>query len=291
VAVISIKGMEIVEQTTSPDLSLQRRGDGDEEFVILKVAAGEVWDEVVQFAVENNLQGIEALSAIPGSAGAAPVQNIGAYGTEIKDVLEKVEAVERATGEAKEFTNSECEFTYRNSIFKNKLKDKFIITHIYLKLKKSKYAKLPEYKDVKEYFKDSGKESASLTEIRRAITEIRWCKLPRPEDLGNVGSFFHNPIIFLEQLEILKEKLPNIPVYKVDEEKVKVPAGYLIDQLGLKGLKSANGKVGTYEKNALVLVNYGGAEFSDLEDFVKFVQQKVSEAYDINLVVEPELVI
>lgn len=196
VAVISIKGMEIVEQTTSPDLSLQRRGDGDEEFVILKVAAGEVWDEVVQFAVENNLQGIEALSAIPGSAGAAPVQNIGAYGTEIKDVLEKVEAVERATGEAKEFTNSECEFTYRNSIFKNKLKDKFIITHIYLKLKKSKYAKLPEYKDVKEYFKDSGKESASLTEIRRAITEIRWCKLPRPEDLGNVGSFFHNPTIF-----------------------------------------------------------------------------------------------
>ena len=278
IAVVDVKGMVLI-----PGPSPEERGE-----VVLRVGAGESWDKVVQFAVENNLQGIEALSAIPGTAGAAPVQNIGAYGTEIKDVLWKVEAVEKATGQVKEFTNEECKFAYRNSIFKQELKDRFIITAIYLKLQNSKTALLPRSKEVQEIFKDRKDTKCTLQEIRDAIIKIRWNKLPKPEELGNVGSFFHNPIISISQLEELKKILPEVPVYEFGE-RFKVPAGYLIEQAGLKGFRQGN--VGIYEKHALVLVNHGGASFKELENLIDFIKQTIFEKYKIQLSVEPELVV
>jgi UDP-N-acetylmuramate dehydrogenase len=258
------------------------------EEVVIKVGAGEVWDEVVAFAVERNLQGIEALSAIPGTAGAAPVQNIGAYGTEIKDVLEKVEVVDRATGELRVLENKDCKFSYRNSIFKNEFKNKYIITAIYLKLKKSATAEIPKYKEVQKFFEGDSRVQIPLLEIRNVITEIRWNKLPRPELLPNVGSFFHNPILNHEQLIDLQKILPNVPTYQNEDGNFKVAAGYLMDQAGLKGF--TQGEVGTYEKNALVLVNAGQANFEQLQIFINFVQETVFAKYGVRLLVEPELV-
>lgn len=274
IALIELKSLEVV--------------GGEDSFVFLKVGAGAVWDGVVQFAVDNNLQGIEALSAIPGTAGAAPVQNIGAYGSEIKDVLWKMEAVEKATGQVREFANEECKFAYRNSIFKQELKDKFIITAIYLKLKNSKTAPLPRSREVQEIFMDRDEKEFSLQEIRKAVVKIRWNKLPKPEELANVGSFFHNPIISVSELEELKQILSEVPAYEFGE-RFKVPAGYLIEQAGLKGFKQGN--VGIYEKHALVLVNHGGASFKELKSFIDFIKQTIFEKYKIQLSVEPELVV
>jgi UDP-N-acetylmuramate dehydrogenase len=272
---IQLKGIKIVEE--------------NEGMAILKVAAGEVWDEVVVFAVGHNLQGIEALSAIPGTAGAAPVQNIGAYGSEVKDVLEKVEVVDRATGELRVLENKDCKFSYRNSIFKNEFKNKYIITAIYLKLIKSATAEIPKYKEVQKFFEVDSRVQIPLLEIRNAITEIRWSKLPRPEALPNVGSFFHNPIFNHEQLADLQKILPNVPTYQNEDGNFKVAAGYLMDQAGLKG--SVKDGVGTYEKNALVLVNIGQADFAQLQNFIKFVQEVVFTKYGVRLLVEPELVL
>jgi UDP-N-acetylmuramate dehydrogenase len=257
--------------------------------VVLKVGAGEVWDEVVAFAVEHDLQGVEALSAIPGTAGAAPVQNIGAYGSEIKDVLEKVEVVNRATGELQVLENKDCKFSYRNSIFKNEFKNKYIITAIYLKLKNSATAEIPKYKEVQKFFERDSRAQIPLLEIRNANTEIRWSKLPRPEMLPNVGSFFHNPILNYEQLADLQKILPYVPTYQNEDGNFKVAAGYLMDQAGLKGF--TQGEVGTYEKNALVLVNVNQANFEQLQNFINFVQETVFAKYGVRLLVEPELVL
>jgi UDP-N-acetylmuramate dehydrogenase len=278
IAVVDVKGVSL---TSEPPL--EGRGD-----IILKVGAGENWDEVVKFAVENNLQGIEALSAIPGTAGAAPVQNIGAYGTEIKDVLWKVEVVEKTTGKVRVFTNEECKFSYRNSIFKQELKDKFIITAIYLKLQNSNTSQLPRSKEVQEIFKDRKDPEFTLQDIREAIIKIRWNKLPKPEELANVGSFFHNPIISASELEELKKILPEVTAYEIGD-KFKIPAGYLIEQAGLKGYRKES--VGIYEKHALVLVNHGGASFKELKSLIDFIKQTIFEKYKIELSVEPELVV
>lgn len=272
---IQLKGIDIVNE--------------NEEVAILKVAAGEFWDEVVAFAVERNLQGIEALSAIPGTAGAAPVQNIGAYGTEIKDVLEKVEVLDCVMGALQILENKDCKFSYRNSIFKNEFKNKYIITAIYLKLKKSATAEIPKYKEVRKFFEGDSRDQIPLLEIRNAITEIRWSKLPRPELLPNVGSFFHNPILNHEQLADLQKILPNVPTYQNEDGNFKVAAGYLMDQAGLKGFTRDG--VGTYEKNALVLVNRGQTNFEQLQNFIKFVQETIFAKYGVRLLVEPELVL
>lgn len=279
---VDIKGIEILNVGNLDSLN-------DGESVLIKVGAGELWDEVVGFAVENDLQGIEALSAIPGTAGAAPVQNIGAYGSEVKDALEQVEVIDRETGEIKIFKNEDCNFSYRQSIFKNELKDRFIITHIILKLKKTRVALIPKYKEIKKHFENDFRELIPLTEIRRAITDIRWAKLPKPEQIPNVGSFFHNPILSKNELEELQKILPEVPVFEDESGKYKVPAGYLMDKAGLKGCTLGN--VGTYEKHALVLVNYGWATFEDLENFIQFIQKTIKEKFSIELKIEPELVV
>lgn len=269
--------------------SLSAEPTSHPEIFLLNIGAGEVWDEVVEFAVKNNLAGIEALSAIPGTAGAAPVQNIGAYGSEIRDVLESVEAVDRQTGEMKLFTNAECNFSYRQSIFKNEFKNKYIITQITLKLKKASTAQIPKYKDVQKYFENETRREVPLTEIRQAITEIRWGKLPKPEEVPNVGSFFHNPIIAQEALESLQKILPEVPFFKMEDGRYKVAAGYLIDNVGLKGFEKWG--VGTYKKNALVLVNKGEATFENLQKFIDFIKSEIKRKYNIELQVEPEIVI
>lgn len=273
ILLINLKGVEILNY---------------ESEVTLKVAAGENWDDVVAYAVENSLQGIEALSAIPGKAGAAPVQNIGAYGSEVKDVLEKVEVVDKETGEIRFFNNAECRFSYRQSIFKNELKNKYIITAIYLRLKQASTAPIPKYKDVQKHFENDTPTEVPLTEIRQAITEIRWSKLPKPDELPNVGSFFHNPILTKSEVEELQKILPEVPIFEIGSNSYKVAAGYLIDKAGLKGVEKYG--VGTYEKNALVLVNKGSATFTDLQKFIDFIKTEIKNKYNVYLQVEPEII-
>jgi UDP-N-acetylmuramate dehydrogenase len=268
--------------------------------VYLKVAAGDVWQDVVKFALANDLAGIEALSAIPGTTGAAPVQNIGAYGSEVKDVLESVEVFDMESGGFKVLTNTECEFAYRHSTFKKpEHKHRYIIVSIILKLRKSKTNTIPDFKPVRDFFaakynldKDNKSQMDAfetiIREISEVITNIRWSKLPKPDELPNVGSFFHNPIISEVQVEKLKRILPDVPVYPAANGMYKVPAGYLIEQAGLKGYRQ--GSVGVYDEHALVLVNHQSATFEELEGFISYIQSRVLDLYGVALRPEPEII-
>ena len=283
---IEIKGINILNE--------------DNDNVYIEASAGEVWDEFVAYCINNNYSGIECLSAIPGSVGASPVQNVGAYGAEIKDVLVSCNAYEIHTGNIAEFTNSECNFSYRNSIFKSEFKNKYIITSIKFKLSKSA-PKMPSYEPVQKYFIESHITNPTLEEIRNAIIKIRWSKLPHPEVLGNCGSFFENPIVQKSHYDKLKLKYPEIPGFSIShrsdlgenteenmEEMIKIPAGYLIEKAGLKGMSF--GKVGTYEKNSLVLVNHGNASYNDVLNAKQRIIELIKDEFDIVLKSEPEFV-
>lgn len=248
----------------------------------LKMQAGEKWDDVVALAVKNGLSGIEALSFIPGTAGAAPIQNIGAYGSEIADCIEYVEVFDRDKKEFAFIAKNECQFEYRNSLFKkNPLK--FIVVSIALKLSKDKPV-IPQYKDVVNYFKEVGIESPSLEEIREAVIKIRMKKLPDPKIIPNVGSYFTNPILEKEKVLALKSKFPDMPSFQFGE-KEKIPAGWLLEQAGLKGAKI--GKIQMSPNNALVLTNPEKAGFEEIEEAEKFIIQKVFSKFGIKLVREP----
>ncbi len=287
-----------IEKLNDPEGKNTSNGAGDDVFI--RVAAGEVWDDVVQYAVDNNYSGIEALSAIPGTAGATPVQNVGAYGQEIKDVLVSIDAYDTQAGEMVSITNTECEFSYRMSRFKKDWKGRYIITHIILKLSKNQ-PKLPDYPGVKKYFENKilsqpsdGYLGPSLQEIRDAIIEIRWSKLPKPEEIPNCGSFFENPIVDKSIADKIKQDYPNMPTFHVSarkdlaEELVKIPAGWLIENSGLKGADF--GTVGTYEKNALVLINLGSATQDDVISARDQIISAVYEKFGITLESEPEIV-
>jgi UDP-N-acetylmuramate dehydrogenase len=242
------------------------------------VGAGEVWDELVQYVVDFGLGGIENLSLIPGSVGAAPVQNIGAYGQEVGSVVEKVKGFDLNTKLTREFSAEQCEFGYRSSIFKNTLKNSFIITSVVFKLEK-----FPEfilnYGQVEEKAKEKGE--VNLSTIRKAVIEIRQSKLPDVSDLGNAGSFFKNPVVDPDLAEKLKLQFENIPVYPAKNGKVKLAAGWLIEKSGWKGIR--DGEVGVYEKQALVLVNYGNATGQQIFDFSAKIKQSVFEKFGVEL--------
>lgn len=277
--------------TNRPILKIEILGiqilENNNDHVLVKLGAGENWDSVVEWAVDNNYSGIEALSAIPGTVGATPVQNVGAYGSEIKDVFVSLNAYDTKNKNIVSLNKEQCNFSYRNSIFKTgEQKGRYIIIDITLMLSKN-HPKVPEYKGVQEYFDLANNLTPSLSDIRNAIIEIRWSKLPNPETLPNCGSFFENPIIENKIAEDLKIKYPNIPLYPYGD-KIKVSAGYLIDQSGLKGVDF--GPIGVYEKTALVLVNRGGGTYDDLVKTKDIIIKTVYDKFGITLKPEPEFV-
>ena len=259
----------------------------DHNYVDINIGAGENWDYVVERAVGLGLSGIEAMSAIPGTAGATPIQNVGAYGQEIKDTLISVEVYKIESNSLDTLYLKDCHFAYRESIFKHMFKDKYVILSINLRLSKLP-AKVPNYPGVKKYFEDKGIMHPSLSEIRDAIVDIRSLKLPDPKKIANVGSFFKNPIVEKSVADKLQIEHPKLVVFPVDETSVKVPAGWLIEFVGLKGKDF--GKVSVYSHNALVLVNNGSATRADIEAVRDKIIKIVKDKFGIELSAEPEFV-
>lgn len=260
-----IKGIELVAE--------------DENCVWVRVGAGVVWDDFVAYAVDREWYGAENLSYIPGEVGASAVQNIGAYGAEAKDLIDTVETVEIATAKVKVFRNEECGYAYRESVFKKDLKGKFVVTHVTYKLSKHPVFNL-EYGNIRTRLEKTGKE-VSLRLVRDVIIEVRKEKLPDPAVQGNAGSFFMNPVIAKEQYQELLVKYPDMPHYVVDENRVKVPAGWLIERSGWKG--KALGRAAVHDKQALVLVNLGGASGREVMDLAKAVVDTVRDLFGIEL--------
>lgn len=254
-----------------------------EDEIFLTVGAGENWDKVVQYAVEKNYGGIENLSLIPGSTGAAPVQNIGAYGVELESVFHSLEGYFIYNAEMEIFTKEECNFGYRNSIFKNDLKNKIVITRINLILKKNPDVNL-SYSSLKDAIADQ-KEKITIKDVREKVIEIRRSKLPEPDELSNAGSFFKNPEINGKQLKTLLKKYPDTIYFPLTGDKYKIAAGWLIEKCRLKGFRK--GSVGTHNKQALVIVNYGAESGKEILNFAKYIQSKVIENFGILL--EPEV--
>ncbi len=271
VGLIQIQGFEIISDNT--------------QHVVVKIGAGEVWDEIVLRSVELGLSGIEALSAIPGSAGATPVQNVGAYGQEIADALVSLEAYDTKIQKKVALSAKDCKFSYRDSIFKQEAKNRYVIVSITIKLSHAA-PQIPDYAGVKKYFEDKKIEQPSLSQIRSAIIEIRSKKLPDPSLIASCGSFFKNPIISSEAAAILKRDYKEAVLYPLQSGEYKVAAGWLIDSLGLRGRKF--GRVAVYEHNALVLVNTDNATREELIEAVRYIQKEVQGAFGVALELEPE---
>lgn len=252
----------------------------DENYIVLKVGAGEVWHDFVLYTLSKGWGGVENLSLIPGSVGASPMQNIGAYGVEIKDVFESLEAVEISSGELRTFSHEECQFGYRESVFKKSLKDKYVITSVSYRLSKHPVLNT-SYGAIENELKSMGILHPTIQDVSKAVIAIRQSKLPDPKEIGNAGSFFKNPIISLSHFEKLKKDYPEIPSYKVSEVEVKVPAGWLIDKAGWKGKTIQN--YGVHKKQALVLVNYGKASGEDIYELSEKIIKDIQLRYGILL--------
>ncbi len=257
----------------------------DEQYVYLKAYSGEVWHELVMHCVERNWGGIENLSLIPGTVGAAPMQNIGAYGVELEKCFVELEALNLETLELQTFNKEQCQFGYRESVFKRHLKGHYFIYSITLKLDKHPHSNI-EYGDIRQILSEKGTapESASIREVSDAIIAIRSSKLPDPKVLGNSGSFFKNPVIPVDQFEKLKTDFPDIKHFP-QENGVKVPAAWLIEQCGWKGKRV--GETGSHAKQALVLVNYGAAKGEEIYQLALDIIQSVKDKFGILL--EPEV--
>jgi len=252
-----------------------------EDYVLISMAAGEVWHDAVLWAVANDYGGIENLSLIPGKCGAAPIQNIGAYGVEIKDVLHTVRAFDIEKDLECTFHNQECSFGYRNSNFKTLWKGKFIITEIILQLSKLGHHKInTSYGAISSVLEDRQIENPTIKDISEVVISIRQSKLPDPAEIGNAGSFFKNPIIDHSLFESIKNDYPHIPNYPADEN-IKLAAGWLIDQCGWKG--KVVGETGTYKNQALVLVNRGRAKGADILSVAKQIQKDVQDKFGVSL--------
>jgi UDP-N-acetylmuramate dehydrogenase len=270
-----------------PDIKGIYQISEDEARVWLKVGGGEIWHNFVMYCVGKNLGGVENLALIPGTVGAAPMQNIGAYGAEVKDIIESVEAVEIETGDVRVFSNAECQFGYRESIFKKEAKDRYIITGATFILSKKPVLNVG-YGDVQRTLQEMGVIQASVRDVSEAIMRIRRSKLPDPAEIGNAGSFFKNPEISAKQFESLKNAFPGVPGFAVNSEKVKVPAGWLIEQAGWKGFREGN--IGVHEKQALVLVNYGGGTGNEIRLLSGRIQDSVEAKFGIRLNAEVNFV-
>ena len=266
VVYINTKGIEILRE--------------DENEGVIRAQAGEDWPDFVRFCVDKGWHGVENLAYIPGKVGAAPVQNIGAYGMELEDSFLQCEAIELASGEKRVFSKEECRFGYRESIFKSELKGQHVITSVDFLLKKDAPLNL-EYGNIKAYLEQNGIKSPTLQQLHDAICAIRDSKLPDVKQIGSAGSFFKNPVISAEQFEALQQDYPNIPHYPDADGMVKVPAGWLIEQSGWKGWR--NEHVGVYDKQALVLVHYGGGKGQDIVELAHKIQDSVEAKFGIKI--------
>lgn len=264
---LNTKGIEVVNE--------------DDDFVWIKAQAGEIWHDFVLNTVDKNLGGLENLSLIPGKVGSSPIQNIGAYGVEIKDTFHSLTALNLETLEIETFSNIDCEFGYRESVFKNKLKDKYIITSVTFKLKKAPHTLHTSYGAIQHELDLMNISNPTIKDVSNAVIAIRQSKLPDPKEIGNSGSFFKNPVIDKSFYQSLLEKNPYIPHYPVNDTQVKVPAGWLIEQAGLKGYRK--GDAGVHTKQALVLVNYGNATGEELISLARYVQATVLQKFGIEI--------
>ncbi len=262
----SLKGIEIVNETA--------------DYVYVKVASGETWHQFVLHTIQKNWGGIENLSLIPGSVGASPMQNIGAYGVEIKDVFESLEAFHIDTKELHRFNKEECQFGYRESVFKRRLKGQYFITSVTYRLSKNPTIN-SSYGAITAELEKAGIHQPTIKDISDAVILIRSSKLPDPKEFGNAGSFFKNPVISIQLFNRLKEEYPTIPSYPINEKEVKVPAGWLIEQDGWKGKTIDN--YGVHKNQALVLVNYGGAKGADIYNLSSQIIQSIKNRFGIEL--------
>lgn len=252
----------------------------DEEQVLIEAGGGEVWHDFVLYALQQNYGGSENLSLIPGTVGAAPLQNIGAYGVELKDIFHELEAVHLETGEVRTFDNAACKFGYRESIFKGELKGQYVVTSVIFKLHR-KHTLNTSYGAITTTLEEMQVQQPSIQDVSAAVCHIRQSKLPDPKQIGNAGSFFKNPEIPLEQYEQLKQQYSAIPSYPVSDTTVKVPAGWLIEQCGWKG--KILGNYGVHKNQALVLVNYGGAKGEHVRQLAYDIIASVEQKFGIRL--------
>ena len=252
-----------------------------ENNVRVEVAAGENWHEFVSWCLDKNYGGVENLSLIPGNVGTAPIQNIGAYGVELKDSFVSCQALDVDTKELRTFTKKDCNFGYRNSVFKEELKGQYIITSVIFELSSHQHITKTNYGAIEAELKKNGVVNPTIQDISTAVISIRNSKLPNPKVLGNSGSFFKNPVIAHSKFEIIKEQFPDIPHYIVSDATVKIPAGWLIETAGFKGKKF--GSYGVHDKQALVLVNYGNASGKDLLQLSIQIQEAILIIFGIHL--------
>lgn len=261
-----IKGFEILQET--------------EEIAIVKSGAGEIWHEFVLNCIDHNLGGIENLSLIPGSVGASPMQNIGAYGVEIKDVFHSLEAYEIATGNIKVFTHEECQFGYRESVFKRSLKDQFIILSVSFRLRK-KHQINSSYGAINMELERLGIQHPTIKDISNAVIAIRSSKLPNPKEIGNAGSFFKNPVVDIAVLTEIQKQFENVPNYPAENGNVKLAAGWLIEQAGWKGKTIST--YGVHKNQALVLVNYSDSKGSDIYHLSSQIISDIHSKFGVEL--------
>ncbi|MDC0605892.1 UDP-N-acetylmuramate dehydrogenase [Flavobacteriaceae bacterium] len=264
---IEIKGIQIIEE--------------NENSIYVSVGAGENWNDFVRWSLAKNYGGIENLSLIPGNVGSAPIQNIGAYGAELKDVFHSCRAISIDNKIIKTFIKDECNFTYRSSIFKEKLKNKYVISRVTFRLSKTNHVINSEYKPLKNLLNERGIITPTIQDISKLVIEIRTNKLPDPKKIGNCGSFFKNPIISNLKFKNLFKKFNTIPNYKVSKNEVKIPAAWLIEECGFKG--KIEGKTGTHKKHALVIVNNGGASGEEIYKFSQNIKKSVLKKFNILL--------
>ena len=260
----------------------------EENSVLLKVMAGENWHQMVLWTLERDYGGLENMSLIPGNTGTAPIQNIGAYGVELKDSFVSCDAMEIATQHMRTFTNKECQFGYRDSYFKTDGKGKYVITSVSFRLTKNKHALNTSYGAIEAQLEKDKIIEPTIQDISNAVIAIRQSKLPDPAELGNSGSFFKNPVILKAEFEIFSNSHPEAPFYKVSEEKYKIPAGWLIEQCGFKGKRF--GDAGVHKNQALVLVNYANATGNEILDLAYKIIDSVHEKFGIKISPEVNII-
>ncbi len=271
---INLKGITVVDE--------------DEASVTLKVMAGENWHKLVLWTLERDYGGLENLSLIPGNTGTAPIQNIGAYGVELKDVFVGCEAMNIQSQELKDFSKEDCQFGYRDSIFKNKAKGKYIISSVRLKLTKRNHKLHTFYGAIENELREMGIVTPKIQDVANAVIAIRQRKLPDPTFLGNSGSFFKNPTVSGKVFESLYKRYPEMPFYKLEENRFKIPAGWLIEQCGFRGKRI--GDAGVHQKQALVLVNYGNASGMEILNLAIAIQKAVKAKFGIELYPEVNII-
>ncbi len=271
---INLKGIEVISET--------------ENTVIIKSMAGENWHEFVLWCLDHNYGGVENMSLIPGNIGTAPIQNIGAYGIELKDVFVSCDGINIENQITKTFTKSDCNFGYRESIFKQDLKGKYVITSVNLELTKVNHKLRVDYGAIKTELEASKIDNPTIQDVSKAVIAIRQSKLPDPKDIGNSGSFFKNPIISAVQFRELQENFPEVTSYKISDTEIKVPAGWLIEKAGFKGKRFND--FGVHDKQALVLVNYGNAKGSDIYELAKLIQTTIKRIFNITIETEVNII-